>query len=96
MVYHIRRADNHEERSIHKDDMEGLEMAIREACFRTYVKQIAHEVVDDDGKVIHVVSVRTEVEPPPVVEAPKPAWRNDWFWVSAWFVAMLIFILVRP
>ena len=98
MVYHIRRVDNQEERSIHKDDMEGLEMALREACFRTLCTKVPHEVVDDSGKRVHIV----EPEPvPDVVEqdnAPpaKPyCWNVDTFYLSAWVAAMIIFVLLN-
>ena len=54
-MYHIRRADTFEERSLHQETPLGFEHAVVEAIMRTSVSQIDHEIVDGDGNVKHTV-----------------------------------------
>lgn len=46
-MYHIRRADNFEEKSLYAGTIAGFEAASIEAGFRTYHTGIPHEVYDD-------------------------------------------------
>jgi hypothetical protein len=55
IMYHIRRADNHDERSIHIENTVGFSNAVIEAIMRTSCTGVDHEIVDDNGNVKHVV-----------------------------------------
>lgn len=46
-MYHIRRADNHEERSMYANTLTGFEAANIEAGYRAYHTGVPHEVYDD-------------------------------------------------
>jgi len=54
-MYHIRRADTFEERSLHQETPLGFEHAVVEAIMRTSVSQVDHEIVDGDGNIKHTV-----------------------------------------
>lgn len=95
-MYHIRRKRDQEERSIYKDDLEGLEMAVCEANMRTRHTSEPHEVVTDEGKLIYSVEVVELDVPYEVIEPVKFGW--NWFdkLCAAWLVAMVLhFIFVR-
>lgn len=51
-MYHIRRADTKEERSIYAQTEDGLVFAKAEALMRAGQHMVAHEVCDDNGIVI--------------------------------------------
>jgi hypothetical protein len=103
-MFHIRRADTKEERSLHSEDPHGLQQAVEEACMRTNHTGAEHEIVDEDGKRYGRVypvpydegeEEEEEEEEPEVLEEPKraltpPVWARPWFFVSALLVAELL------
>lgn len=53
-MYHVRRSDDHDERSLHIENTVGLNHAMIEATMRCTCTGAVHEVVDDSGKVVFV------------------------------------------
>ena len=102
-MYHIRRADTFEERSLHAEDTLGFQRAVIEALVRVSNTQVDHEILDGKGVVVHVVqaldSQHIDVAAGDLCEvdgmakvALKP-WKlsSTLFWASAGFVATLLF-----
>lgn len=84
-MYHIRREDNGDERSLHANTSEGLEAAIVEAGFRTAHSRATHEIYDDvQDRVVTVV--RYGDLSPTDVELSSQS--------SSWFLQAVIFCLV--
>lgn len=91
-MLHIRRSDNHDERSLHMENDVGLRTAIGEAVLRTHCTGVEHEIVDDEGRLVHEIKIRHEVISKPEPHKPVPlltiaAW--------AWIAAALIFIAIN-
>ncbi len=85
-MYHIRRVDTKEERSLHQETIEGFSAAINESILRAAYTGVQHEVVDDDGVQLGVTEDgAVEVLPVPM----KPTVRS-WAWSPAfWLLALL-------
>ena len=54
-MYHIKRADNHDESSIHMENEVGLDLAMQEAALRAKHTGIDHHIVDDNGEIVYVI-----------------------------------------
>jgi hypothetical protein len=106
-MYHIRREDNHEERSVHAETEEGFLNATQEAMLRSSYTdgKVVFEIVDDNGKVVSKVVTSAqyldlvrENDPPEELPVPKTKpkiktrpYTKFWFWLTALAVANLIY-----
>jgi len=90
-MYHIRRSDDHDERSLHMENDMGLRMAIGEACLRTHCTGVEHEIVDDEGRLVHAIKIKPEVVSKPEPRKPVPLLTIvAWAWVAAALLYMAI------
>lgn len=105
-MYHIRRADNHDERSLHIESTDGLLRATQEAMLRAEYTGVAYQIVDDNGNIICEVDcfsadndVQREIEAELSLLKDHPAikpWsfsRSFFIW-SAVIVAMILFRVI--
>jgi hypothetical protein len=101
-MYHIRRADTYEERSLHSEDKLGFQRAVIEALMRVSNTQVDHEILDGKGVVVHVVQaidgqnidvLAGDIAPIDGMAkvAIKP-WKvsSTFFWASAAFIAYIL------
>lgn len=108
-MYHIRRADNHDERSLHMENDEGFANAMEEANLRAGHTNAAHQIVDDNGRIAAIV--HPAAEETIVIEANGPEgkelidgmarvavkpWKVFpwWYWASAYFTATVLFRII--
>jgi hypothetical protein len=91
-MYHIRRADTHEERSLHMENEIGLQRAMQEAALRTVYTGVEHEVVDSNGGIHAVMSEVHHEQIDGMAKVAIKPWKitQRLFWISAVFVALLL------
>ncbi len=101
-MYHIRRADSHEERSLHIENTLGFKRAVSEAYLRTHHTGVPHEIVDDNGKHVYTTEAQLLEDlghledneaPVPVLKSTAPP--VPWMTILKWALigAPLIWIL---
>ena len=91
-MYHIRRADNHDERSIHVENPIGLSYAVEEASLRAKHTGIDHQIVDDNGEILFVVTDIHHEQLDGMAGVAAKQWQipQRIFWISAVFVALML------
>jgi len=91
-MYHIRRADNHDERSIHMENEVGLKYAVQEASLRAKHTGVDHQIVDDNGEILFVISDIHHEQIDGMARIATKKWLipQRLFWMSAVFVALLL------
>lgn len=91
-MYHVRKASDHDERSLHIENERGLHNAIEESVLRATHTGEVYQVVDDNGRLVATIGPA-----PDDFELPAPKKTFGWspFLFSALFAAMLIFMLVQ-
>ena len=94
-MYHIRRKDNRDERSIHAENADGLRAAREEAILRTVRTRQAHEVVDDNGVELCLVVPLEDPDEGPGYGIIKPRRVSCfWFAMTAFWTAVILFRVV--
>ena len=90
-MYHIRRVDDHDERSLHMESDVGLRHAVSEAYLRTHHTGALHEIVNDNGELVYVTELKLLLEAPPsgeeeiYVPVTKPAVKPvPWLSLVCW------------
>lgn len=100
-MYHIRRVDDHDERSLHMENETGFKAAMTEAIMRTHHSGDLHEVVDDNGKRVYIVNaelladVREKYEADVAARASRRPIPVHVFMLAAVLAAMTIHMVIR-